>query len=491
MGMVGGARVGVAILPLVILLALIAGLVALIFRSRRPGRIILGMLAGVPVLLILGLFVFRMRAGEAVQYSQAIREELRTDGTAIQEHAAREAATIRERAAREATAIREDAQAKANAMREHATREAERIRNQAARNAPTPLNAPVKTEWTPSDQHAFEADLYPSKQSAAVALARHSLNQSLAELMPNEALRVVQLSVSEDLNGPVLDRVTQQITQQINLGRLGGAVMPSSGAAIVQQVAVESSAAANQAPVDLPLPAPGTLTMRFVTTKDVPPESAPDCDGGEIRLTLRTQSGERAHTTRFVNAPWTEGFAQWTQQHPGAWVLGESDQLWPSEEQARSDAMQRAAEGVERQLRDYIARNGRYTPATVFVERPGWLMGQITSELHNGGSFVKNEFGQTFDRSYGKVFRRAVLVNVPPERLQSLADRYFRHVDQVRDTWGRNIKSSLALLVLIMIVYLVLNAATRGYYVWVMRTAAVLAAVGGVFLVYLFTASTN
>lgn len=466
----GGKRMVVGIGPLIILLAIIAGLVALFLRSRRPGRIVLGVLAGVPLLLILVLFSIRVGSQrEAARLSQGLIGEVS--------------------AARRAAAIREDDRVKAGpTIREQAKRGVERARNQIAGHDSASSSSTAVMEWTPSDQHVFEADLYPSKQSAAVALAKHSLNQYLAELMPNETLQAVSVSVSEDLNGAILDRMTAQITQQVSLARTTGfqAVPPQTAL----RVTVDSVRASAAAPADSPSATPGSLILRFVTTRDLSAEQSDDGAVGEIQLTLRTQAGERLRTARFVNAPWAEGFARWTRQGPGTWVLGESDQLWPTEDQARTDAFQRAAEGIERQLRDYIARNGRYAPASTIVERPGWLMGQIIGELQSG-HLVKTEFNQGFERPYGKVYRRAVLVNLPPERIQQLADRYFRHVDQVRDTWGRSLGSALALVALVFLVYLVLNAATRGYYVWVMRTAAVMAAVVGVFLVYLFAASAN
>jgi len=471
----GDTRMKVAILPLlIILLAVVAGLVALFLRSRRTGRVVMGILA-VPVFLFFGLFFFRFSANHNVTRGfQSIGEELRSDGV-----------TLRDHASREATAIREDVRAKASAMREHATREAGRVREQIAKNSPSSNGSTAVTEWTPSEQHAFEADLYPSKQSAAVALARHSLNQCLTELMPEEILQAVHLSVSEDLNGAIQDRLVTQMTQQINLARAAAIKTLSPRTSL--RVTVDSVQATATAPAEPAPVAPGVLTLRFVTTKDLPAEQSTDGAVGEIELTLRTQGGERVRTARFVNALWTEGFARWTQQGPGTWVLGESDQLWPTEDQARADAFQRAAEGVERHLRDYIARNGRYTPVSAFAERPGWLSNQITSELRNG-QLVKTEFNQGFERPYGKVYRRAVLVRLPPEELRNLADRYFRHVDQVRDTWGRSLGSGLALLALVFVVYLVLNAATRGYYVWVMRTAAGVAAVIGVVFILMCVA---
>ncbi|HOW71392.1 MAG TPA: hypothetical protein PKY77_12385 [Phycisphaerae bacterium] len=474
-GAVGGTRMNLAILALIILLAVIAGLVALFVRSRRPGRIVIGVLAGIFLLLFFSLFAFRMSAShERIRLGESVREELSLDG-----------ATLRERASQDATAIRNDVRAKAAAMRQQASREAERARSQITGNGSRSTGPVTAVEWTPSEQHAFEADLYPSKQSAAVALARHSLNQFLAELMPNETLRVVHLSVSQDLNGAILDRMTQQITQQVTLA--ASVRSPSRPPGVPLHVTVDSVREITSAPAPLPAPTPGAMTMRFVTTRDLPAEQSANSEVGEIRLTLRTQGGELVRTARFVNAPWTEDFTRWTQQGPGTWVLGESDQLWPTEDQARADAFQRAAEGVERHLRDYIARTGRYTPVSVFAERPGWLMNQITGELQSG-SLVKTEFNQGFERPYGKVYRRAVLVKLPPEQLQKLADRYYRHVDQVRETWGRSVKSSLALLALIFVVYLILNAATRGYYLWVMRTAAGVAAVIGVVVILLCVA---
>ncbi|MBP7933702.1 MAG: hypothetical protein KA354_03545 [Phycisphaerae bacterium] len=473
---VGGTRMNLMILPLIILLAVIAGLVALFIRSRRLGRIVIGVVAGIPLLLFFAVFAFRTSTShERIRMVESIRDELGLDG-----------APLREQVSQDAAAIREDVRAQAAAVRQQASREAERVRSQITANGPR-VNGPKTTavEWTPSEQHAFEADLYPSKQSATVALARHSLNQFLAELMPNETLRVVHLSVSEDLNGAILDRMTQQITQQINLA--ASVRSPSRPPGTPLQVTVDAVHATASAPADSPSPTPGAMTMRFVTTRDLPPEQSANSEVGEIQLTLRTQGGELVRTARFVNAPWTEDFTRWTQQGPGTWVLGESDQLWPTEDQARADAFQRAAEGIERHLRDYIARTGRYTPVSVFAERPGWLSNQITGELQSG-SLVKTEFNQGFERPYGKVYRRAVLVKLPPEHLQKLADRYYRHVDQVRETWGRSAKSSLALLALIFVVYLVLNAATRGYYVWVMRTAAGVAAVIGVVVILMCVA---
>jgi hypothetical protein len=80
---------------------------------------------------------------------------------------------------------------------------------------------------------------------------------------------------------------------------------------------------------------------------------------------------------------------------------------------------------------------------------------------------------QSLEGSAGKIWRQALLVDTSAEKLKNLA-RQKAIIAQARKTgFAKMFFSILGLIVLITVVYVFLNAATKGYYAWSLRIAGV------------------
>ena len=87
-------------------------------------------------------------------------------------------------------------------------------------------------------------------------------------------------------------------------------------------------------------------------------------------------------------------------------------------------------------------------------------------------NLLTDRFTQSFDRPYGTVWREAVLVDASPKRVEEIARSLVQGVQSrvvhSRTTW----LSFFGLGGLVFGTYLFLNMATKGYYTWALRLAA-------------------
>jgi hypothetical protein len=114
------------------------------------------------------------------------------------------------------------------------------------------------------------------------------------------------------------------------------------------------------------------------------------------------------------------------------------------------------------------------------------LSGLVESELRRH-KLIRDEFVQRFERPYGIVYRKALLIDVSDDQITSLANQYAtiawansRHLNQ---SWA----SLIGLVLLIVVVYLFLNAATKGYYVWSLRLGGIAMVAAGIYTVLRLT----
>ena len=98
---------------------------------------------------------------------------------------------------------------------------------------------------------------------------------------------------------------------------------------------------------------------------------------------------------------------------------------------------------------------------------------------------IIDSFLQSFEGSAGKIWRQAILLDISPEKLNHLADKIAGVTRIRRERRLSTVGSIAGLFVLITIVYIFLNAATKGYYAWSLRIVGVLLALILVFLLYL------
>ena len=89
------------------------------------------------------------------------------------------------------------------------------------------------------------------------------------------------------------------------------------------------------------------------------------------------------------------------------------------------------------------------------------------------GGFILDRFVQSFEGTTGKIWRQALLLDVSVEKLKNLAQRKAVIALARKTGFARMLFSILGLIALITVVYVFLNAATKGYYVWSLRVAGI------------------
>lgn len=176
--------------------------------------------------------------------------------------------------------------------------------------------------------------------------------------------------------------------------------------------------------------------------------------------------------------------------------VGRSPGLWATQDQALEEAMSDAADDLADQVE-------RHMPSR---RRPGhvdraWLRQELRARLQQGSlareptargpqvrlePLVQDRFVQQFDMPHARVWRAAVLVEASPAQVEALSrvmeDRLEQRHVRGATRWG----SVAGLILLIVVVYLFLNAATKGYYTWALRGAAVVLFVVGTLCVVVF-----
>jgi len=210
---------------------------------------------------------------------------------------------------------------------------------------------------------------------------------------------------------------------------------------------------------------------------------------GTVQLALSGPKGQVTRTARFVDKPWAANFAQYLAGASGKHALAESRGLSPEFAEADRSALDAAAAQVLILVRQAIDRGiaaGQFPPTARAGDEA--LRPLIAGELARG-EMIADRFPQRFRRPYADVWKQSLLIDCSAEKVDRLAGAVCAQTAGRRrvaeSTWARLAMSIGGLGVLILAVYLVLNAATKGYYVWVLRVAAIvglMAAVVGVYL---------
>jgi hypothetical protein len=163
------------------------------------------------------------------------------------------------------------------------------------------------------------------------------------------------------------------------------------------------------------------------------------------------------------------------------WIVAGSDRPCSDSHMADDLALRLAAARLSADIRAALARTpaGERPLAQMTAED---LQAQIAAELQRQG-LVADRFMQLFHRPYGNVYQGWVLVGATPAQLDGLAQNLLAPARQARQTLLARLLSVAGILAVMGLVYVFLNAATRGYYVWSLRIAAIILAAAGVGLV--------
>jgi uncharacterized membrane protein len=337
------------------------------------------------------------------------------------------------------------------------------------------------TPWTSAveEYQDFEADVYPSIESAAKALGRRvgkRLIQDATTADGTPSIYVWRDADGGDTQMPrgglvvtrdVLEAVASGIRQKLDEPAYVSVERPASKDAITVGVAIQE------------------ISFTYPSNDNLRPSQTDAATGG-IALRVHTPDGPFSVSTRFDQNTWVLDRAGFSKRFPkGDWLVAFSDGTHTTHDQARQDAIDLAAAAL---LPMAQARIGQMSASDQqhFKQKlqkdPDWLLGRIADELVSQ-DLIKDRFTQSFDRPYGTVWREAILVDAAPKRVEAIARSLVRGVDKQvahqRTTWF----SFAALAGLVFGTYLFLNMATKGYYVWALRLVAVAGLVAAGFVV--------
>ena len=171
--------------------------------------------------------------------------------------------------------------------------------------------------------------------------------------------------------------------------------------------------------------------------------------------------------------PWAEHFAAFITSHSDRqWIVGRCDRPGLSEaeaaESARSDAANQLIPRVRQRLS--IWRGDR-----------AWLGGRVLQDVRDGRLDFDRD-AQRFDRPYAQVWAESVLLDVSPDRLDPLINRYAEELQLRHIGLERHLALGAILVLITWIAYFVFNSVSQGYFTTRLRLIAAALTAGIVLL---------
>jgi len=298
--------------------------------------------------------------------------------------------------------------------------------------------------WLPGIEDEFEADIYPSELAAVRSLGLHIA----------DTVKQVYSKVSP--SGFILFQGAHERGLIEEFGKAVTRTFPDAKWTIAPEtVAVK----------------PDEVGIRIdivnVHTHPAPWKSGSENEmtTGTVRASVLAGDRQASMSTEFVDKPWVEDFSGFLNTRPSSrFIIAKSAESCLTEAEANHQAIRNACT----QIADML---GQTLPLKTGV--PITFTKPVDSTDILEGNFVLDRFAQSLDGSAGKIWRQALLVDVSAEKLKNLAQQK-AIIAQVRKTsFVRMFFSILGLIVLITVVYVFLNAATKGYYVWSLRIAGI------------------
>ena len=298
----------------------------------------------------------------------------------------------------------------------------------------------------PADRAPFLADVYPSPELAAEAMAT-DLARRLEVIPAGHAVAVPRVGVTGTASKELQDRIESLVRRN---------------ARVLVNVKGEG-------------PPPATQPEEPTILCEVNCESG---DKGTIEIIVDDADGRTSRSARFVQKPWAADFSGFVGGSPAGrhWILAQSDMSLISPQEAERAALRDAAERLLDPVYQSVRRqmaSGRL-PRHAMPRSDVWLP-TIEAELQNEG-LISDRFVQRFSRPYANLWRESLLIDASPPAVERLAHQVAVQAAawrMMRVEHGVTIALSMAGVVLLVILgYLLSNSATKGYYAWPLRLSA-------------------
>ena len=194
----------------------------------------------------------------------------------------------------------------------------------------------------------------------------------------------------------------------------------------------------------------------------------------EVSISPSGQSSRTVLKAIVEEKPWLTDLSGYQSTYPNSrFLVARSHSSATDEKTAEHEAITEACSQVTQVLWEMNPNRDKFLAGNLSVN---------PTDLESRG-LILDRFSQQLYGMAGPICRNAMLVDLSPEKIQPLANAKFEIVAQQQKTWTRILLSFVGMAAVIALVYAFLNAATRGYYSWSLRIAALVLLAAGVVIV--------
>ena len=321
--------------------------------------------------------------------------------------------------------------------------------------------------WHEAVEKEYLADVYPSRRAAVLALGRQVAETVIERHFVADHNISPEIGLwQDDHDHGLLNELADQIKKYVSHEGVTCRVLQNTG-----------SDPWRTDPDNIMIPE-SKLWVRLgfdeVQTKWMSWND--EVSSGKVWLKVKSPDGISSAEVRFAEKPWAESFPDFLSGNPSRHLaLARSGDSCISRQEAHQQAVEDAMTRIFQMLRS-VQNNPSIVPASMAVSE---------DDLAAGG-FIVDSFTQRFSGLAGPIWREAILIDTSESRLSQLAQQKITFSRIKRITWAKRGGTLAGMFALICVVYLFLNAATRGYYAWSLRIVLMILLGIGVLLVLNF-----
>ncbi len=378
--------------------------------------------------------------------------------------------------------------------------------------APQPVEATgtgsPSDEWIDASQADFEADIYPSERSAAIAAARQMVKGWERVLPAGQEPTQVLVSGDSELEPNVVPAVIQTLRSKLGDARVEPDKTPQEQ--YLEHVEKKilpyyQQSQGNAPPTSAPALVETDATVHVLIKGDFSyayggKGVAPSLKkGGRISIEYAAAwpAFKGSGGASFENKPWVEHDVDPASQVRGyERFVSRSRRLCATRSEAQEQVIADAATKLIPLVRTALERlqaglNQKPQPGVFYTtqDRPDdQYRDAIRAEMLRSNG-ISEQFTQQLRKPYGEVWQHAALIDASDEQITRYARMFLPQIikerkDDVRkrEAWVRTSVGIALMTILIAVVYAFLNAATRGYYTWMLRGSMVILVLAGAVL---------
>ncbi len=319
--------------------------------------------------------------------------------------------------------------------------------------------------WMSGVEEQFAADVYSSVSSAARALAKQ-ISTGLSEVVGEKNVPSTIHIYTDVREDEVNLRASNALAEQLRKENDATMVL------IHSNVMREPMTGADSNTVIVKLEQARIKSSSLEVANNV----HADCLSGTLVAQISGSAGRFSKAVDFAEKSWLENFSGLLNNNKDvSLIIARSKESCTSQAQAYQQAVDDACQKI----------------TSVFKRLPKRSLSlladfKITASDIIDNSLIIDKFTQSLQTSAGPVYRQALLIDISSEKISELKLHKKMQIGSMRASLLRQFFSIGGLVILIAVLYLFANAATRGYYSLALKAAAVVFVVAGAFFIYLF-----